>query len=101
MRKTLRERLTDRLAAVGLTVRPADFMPAKGSYRTNAQLDCHLWEASGFFLPEATESCPAPTGFKVHIASFSRMTDCARYGITIERMTGVMWVEADLPPSQT
>lgn len=73
-RSPLRERLTARLAEIGITVAPEEFTPAKGWYRTAAVADCVRWEAHGF----------GRSGVVRYLCSFDTMTDCARYGVTIE-----------------
>jgi len=67
---TLRERLSARLAEVGITVLPADFQPARGHYRTSSVVDSYRWEAPATYR-----------GIGIWICSYDRMKDCARHGV--------------------
>ncbi len=68
--RSLRERLCQRLAKVGVTVAPSDIYPAKGGARSSPTADCYRWEAHGTIQ-----------GAPVLLTSFDTMTDCARFGI--------------------
>lgn len=69
-RKTLRERLSERLAEHGVVVAPEDFQSVRGYYRINLHVDVYRWEARATY-----------NGIPIWLSSFDKMTDCARFGV--------------------
>lgn len=71
-----------------LGFRHAQLIPAQGWYRTSPRSDAYRW--TGFAQYGGT---------RVSLVSFSQMTDCARYGVTVaaeDRVQHVFAVDAKL-----
>ena len=71
----VREKLSERLAAVGVDVSPDNLLFTMGGER---QCDCARWET----LDARKGSEPA------HVFSFSTMTVCARHGLELTEEDG-------------
>ncbi len=78
----VREKLSERLAEVGIDVHPADLLSTMGGER---QCDCARWET----IDARKDGEPA------HVHSFSTMTACARYGVVLTDDDMWNWFEAN------
>lgn len=69
-------RLAELIAAQGYTVAPEDLMPQTGAWRTDHRLDVCRWESVAFV---------DGNGRRWMVQCWDTMSDCVRYGVTIER----------------
>jgi len=86
-KRTVRDRLAERLLALGWTVAPGHKINgAVGYYRINQRFDdtTVTWETWAI----ARGQC-----FATHLVSYDTMTACAR-GCTVGQIGGVYWVHA-------
>ena len=82
IRAALPDVLVKAFADKGLTAEfeAEDLRPATGSWRTDFRLDVYRWEGQGrLFFPDDGIWLP------ITVDSYCTMTDCVRYGVSVER----------------
>lgn len=72
MAKTPRQRLSERLAALGYAVEADAIEVAQGCYRNLTDAECARWDC--FAVKD---------GRTVQVYSFNSVTECARFGFTL------------------
>lgn len=95
MRETKREKVErlvlEALNALGVHALYVNLYPAVGHWRSSPYADVYRFEGSAYIDRDMSHT----------VDSWNTMTDCARYGITMESDGPCMWlVNANLPKSK-
>lgn len=81
----IRDRLADLLAVEGFKVHPDDLRPVQGRERSDFRFDIYRWTGHGVAINHPKFSY---SHVNVSFESWSTMTDCVRYGITVGKGEG-------------
>lgn len=88
----IRWRLSELLLAKGLIVSPYDLWTQDGGYR-HRHWDLARWGSNHARFVDGLAPDGSPWDLDVHLSSWSRMTDCVRFGVEIgkEDECGTWW----------